>query len=332
MPSVIASRVRYLEQLTGAKLESFVEGPVLDRACMSDATSLIWVELPKPGGPFDPLERRLPSLREAQETQSGADWLCFPDLKLLVSDNVGVFRLPPSETLYHRLAAGGKWPSLEAFTFLGTRLAEFHRAGTSVGAAQPASQRRPVVRAMDQLDSEEVKDCHLHLIDALGTTQMLLSLANEGEARMASETATMLHGRWSLGTTLLRPEGSATCTVLGGIDCWFGPREFDVGFLIGELLEMAAHGAVGGDSESRQFAFAAAEAFAGGYQAVDRLSAEQILVFSAHRLVTHLVLNAWWRAIYGIPQPAADDWKHMLDVMEIQLVELLGWMKHLRTD
>lgn len=93
----------------------------------------------------------------------------------------------------------------------------------------------------------------------------------------------LLHGELGLGSIV--PRGDSFAVVCGDHMCW-GPREFDVGWLLGDLLEHAR--LRGRDERDRRFAREAARVFLSEYRRADEhLDDELVRSFLICRLLSH---------------------------------------------
>lgn len=262
-------------------------------------------EHPTPGGPLDPLVAHLAALNShGVELQERCPELVIPDRTELRRNILRYSGLAP-DSLHEALETEQDLsPTFEA---LGSRLARIHDI-----APASAVPRQPPVRPLEAPGTVVQGP----LREALSTECTLLRLATE--VQEPTEPPVLLHGRFSTGSVQVRRN---TWQLLSGVEQWSGPREGDLGYLLGDLVELATEGVMADRRGLTLKAFNYATATIQGYGIVP--SRLRLTAWTANRLVNHLMLNAEWRAQNRVQLPTETEWLASVYALRSTL-EVLG--------
>lgn len=269
------------------------DGPIVSRLCIRSGDESTVRELPKPGGPLDRAAREtaglLPALRD-RFAAHGAH-LTFPR----VSRRGGRIELryitPGSRLLAARLGAGDL--PAEVATDLSALLVLIHKT-----PVPPALRTAPPIAPLDW-GTDRVAPSLTAALDASG----LLARARTGPDWLTEPV--FLHGRWSTGSVLLNGD---SWMMLSGVEFWHGPAEYDLGFMMGELVELAAEGLLAEDMHRVQNALRLGVLLVIGYSKAMPVDTTALIGWTAHRLAEHLVLNEAWRRHRGGVLPSETEW------------------------
>ncbi|HEV2891387.1 MAG TPA: hypothetical protein VGX28_13525 [Frankiaceae bacterium] len=250
--------------MTAATVDRVVvsaSGPVTSRACyaLGDGRH-VWVERPAQDGPYGRRASFATDVAAASEAlrHRAPGWVA----PVVAYDGVALVHAPvPPSALAVSLLGGG---DAAAFATVGRMLAEWH--------------------ALD-VPAPETSVMHADLAVAARGTAWLppgSPVARAAGAALAAGGRVACHGRWSVGSLLVA--GGGVVAVLAGADVWRGPREHDLGYLLGELVE---HAAVGGASRWSVGARALLAAYA------VPVDPDLLVAHTALRLVDHLLRLSW---------------------------------------
>ena len=298
MPSV--------ESIGAGAIRFHATGPLFERRCVEELDATTWIETPSPGGPLAEIRRAATRLAEMRSSIAAAcPEIRFPSLERLERDGVLDYVVPGSRLLH--AAFLDQDASEGTFAELGAALARLH------GIAAPAKlPNRPMVRPLEWLESDDA--AYAALRAAACDDGELLLRAQRAEAH--SGEPTLLHGRWSMGSVLLK---GTDWVILSGAELWQGPAEHDVGYLLGELVEAMASGAIERRTATLRFAFSAAETFLAAYRSTRGLDGERLIDWTANRLMGHLVLNTCWRKQHQLAPADRRQWATALTVLRSAL-------------
>lgn len=284
-----------------------VEGLWTLRRCLAVKEGYRWIEVPRAAGPYHPVARfgaRLTTLRRVLEVPART-WL---DLAVpSTAPGGGAFlygTVAQPHTFFDIMSRVLEEDRGGVFITIGRRLAELHAAPVCGGGG--GFSDRPAVWLDEPTDEAAARSAHLaSLHRALRACGAIRELARRGTVGPAAGPRVLLHGRWSSGVILPSSEAAENLVVLGGVDFWLGPREYDLGYLTGEILESVAEGFVVSRPYAAESALAAVAGLLEGYGLP--VSPRRLAAFTARRVVSHLVANAMWRFRKGLPpaDPAA---------------------------
>lgn len=296
----------------------------LERTVVEREGSHAWIEVPLSDGPYAPatvLARVQAISRLAGEEL--LRWLRLPDAHTLAVSGVFVYApMRPGTSVFEMLEAGGGQERAIPFPAIGRRLAALHGTRLDDAASLSLSRGRPPLDILGLFWSDAPADGELALLRrclaACEPFRRLVMSTSEADG----SPGVLLHGRWSTGALICpagEPDGVIAC---GGIDAWIGPPEFDVGYLFGDLVELAAASWLAGASARVADALAAMLAVTIEYRRYRCLDAGRIAGFTARRILSHLVANARWRRQEGHSSLSAREIMGLFSAAEGILPEL----------
>jgi hypothetical protein len=272
------------------ELVRHLRGPIMDRLCVRIGEQHHWIEKAHAVDDGYATAQAAPRLAAWRRALEGRAELREHALPIAVAPLCHVWAVPGPALVSDRVFGPGWRPERGGTRFrtLGAALAALHalRPSSEVTRGLPRfGQLVPqVLSVIDAHADGELGVEEERLRAAIGRRSVVAGRAIAAAARVRDpDDAVLLHGRFSLASVLPAPDGASV--ILGGVDPWLGPRELDIGYLLGELVE---HAAVAPDEDR----FDEAAELLDGYLAGSRLGGdggERIGDFVVFRICDHLL-------------------------------------------
>ncbi len=271
-----------------------VLGPVYHRCCFEESRKFLLVEEPTPGGLIGTkaYEGGIRLSNVSHTIRESFPEIVLPEFDRLQTEGILHFNVIGNKFL-HGAIVDCNFPN-DIFESLGNTLARFHALHLGQGFPD-----KLVVNPLLYLSADRSSTLHTAL-----TLQVEL-LQRARRAELVSAPATLLHGRWSSGSIIIK---GSNWIILSGVEQWYGPGEHDVGYLVGELVEQIAEDAIQGHPRDAVHALNAVVRFVRHYGQHRSLDIKLLMDWVAHRIVSHLILNTMWRGQVCHPQPNVKDW------------------------
>ena len=294
-----------------------IDGLWMRRIVTCDTKGFHWTERPHPRGGYGSTPSMTARLRAVRRIlpPSVSAWLQLPALDAWQSAR---------ELRYPVIKGALLWDELRSKSFL-----QLYPFGAMLGALHNTVLSGPRCNALGQLTPfnkltlravEGKAGVHAAFVMCAVRRREALSMRlDTAVAALATETRTLVHGRWSGGVLY---KGEASNAALGGPDFFYGPAEYDLGYLTAELLEAAASEVVGSGRRATDRAMIGVRQFIEGYRAVRPFNSALASAFVIYRLAGHLVAHDYWCDREGL-QPAAEiEVEGLLAIVEYLLPEI----------
>lgn len=270
------------------------DGPIVSRICTQSGDETTVREMPMLDGPLDVAVREmwvlLPTLRDRFVAQG--EHLNFPHV-FRTGGRIELRYANPGARLMSNQLEAGELPT-EVITGLSALLILIHKT-----PVPPTLRTAPPVAPLADGWGTKVTPSLKAPLHASGL------LARARSARERLRRPVFLHGRWSTGSVLLNGD---SWTMLSGVEFWHGPAEYDLGFMLSELVELAADGLLAGDNRRVETALRLGTLLVIGYSKTMPVDTAALIDWTAHRLAEHLVLNEAWRRHQGGVLPSETEW------------------------
>jgi hypothetical protein len=269
--------------------------PDVTRLCLgSPAGDTIWAEVAEDRAQRRSLSTRSPKLDVWRERVAAAGIAERTSLARRVDDGLLLYAPGPYERLlFDDLVAvpadGDRWSRTAAtFSQLGSYLAALHRPPLDADGVRVLGRSCPALDVTIALvRGSDVDAAGAILRDELSLAPNVLEAVARADG--ATRVPVGLHGRFSSGAVLV---GGGSFAVSGWLESWCGPRAYDLGYMVGELLELASRSEPAGERQLRAHAVGLVRAYAWGCDGPAAAEvAAQLGPYTAARVVRHLLSN-----------------------------------------
>ena len=227
------------------KMVRTISGPFLDRRCFEAGTKkFIWMEVPREGSHYSrPMTKTaLCAVRSLLTERFPFSCLNVP---VFTPDPAYVYAPADCPDLMVDIICFTKHVGADSLAILASRLTELllglHCCPLPNDIPLPHCYWR--TSALDKLLGFSTENDTLTEDDLLLSRCLRQHPSIYDRAVLASSAyrdphkRVLLHGRLSLGAIHLSTSGDPI--VMTGLDCWLGPGESDIGYLVGELIELS---------------------------------------------------------------------------------------------
>jgi hypothetical protein len=309
----------------GPQVLRSVRGLWLERICLNVAGNHVWAESPLESSPYEPgvlLERMRRVSRLLERPDLG--WLRWPSLQSILDRPAFVYApAPPATPVFEMIEGYGGGLGAIPFGSIARQLAQLHDTSLAGAGIEASSLDYPVIDPLASFASGEPRDDDLELMRrALSECEHLREwIGATARLREIDRPRALLHGRWSTGTLFCPAGPGQPILALGGLDHWLGPPEFDLAYLCGELVELAAESMMRGVREGVALALRSIDTLCREYCRCRPVDGEILIALTARRIVSHLAANFAWRRRDGHALPAVRGLVAILRITETVLLQ-----------